>query len=221
MRRLLPLFVLLPLLPGCQLLPGAHRDGPAAAGTRWQGELTLGGQGWVFQPCGESRRFQLAEGIGLLDEARGLLANSGASALYLDLRARADASQDAAFAGRLVPLERHRLEAEGPGCRDARLAQIAWRASGHHPDWTLEIARAGLLLQTPGEAPRAQPYLAEQLPDGQVSYSSEANGRRLELWIAPQRCEDGASGTLSAYSATLVQDGQRWRGCAYPGGLKP
>ncbi|MNI83896.1 hypothetical protein D3C73_1407510 [compost metagenome] len=64
------------------------------------------------------------------------------------------------------------------------------------------------------------PFLEEQLPDGRFSLSTEANGQRVELWVAPQRCVDSMSGAVSHLSAELRVNGQTMRGCGYYGGSR-
>jgi len=64
------------------------------------------------------------------------------------------------------------------------------------------------------------PYLEEQLPEGRFNLSSEANGQRLELWLAPQRCVDSMSGAVQHLSAELRLNGEVQRGCASFGGAR-
>ena len=55
---------------------------------------------------------------------------------------------------------------------------------------------------------------------GRLNLSSEANGQRLDLWVARQRCVDGMSGGVQHLSAELRLNGQVLRGCAYLGGAR-
>jgi putative lipoprotein len=77
-----------------------------------------------------------------------------------------------------------------------------------------------LLLERPDQQALALPYLEEQLPGGQTNFSTEANDQRLELWVAPQRCLDSATGAVNHLTAELRLDGQTLRGCAYCGGAR-
>ncbi|MCY1356514.1 hypothetical protein D9M69_429690 [compost metagenome] len=84
----------------------------------------------------------------------------------------------------------------------------------------MKISRGGLVIQRPGQEPLALPYVEEQLPEGRLNFSSEANGERVELWIAPQHCADGMSGAIQHLSAELRINGQVQRGCASYGGQR-
>ena len=62
--------------------------------------------------------------------------------------------------------------------------------------------------------------MEEQLGDGRVNLSTEANGQKVELWVAPQRCVDSVTGSVQHMSAELRVNGQVQRGCAYFGGAR-
>ncbi len=87
-----------------------------------------------------------------------------------------------------------------------------------NPSGRWKWAARGWCSTAPARIPL--PYLEEQLPEGRLNFSSEANGRRLELWVAPQLCVDGMSGAVSHLSAELRLDGQVRRGCAHFGGAR-
>lgn len=114
----------------------------------------------------------------------------------------------------------YRLQSEGPGCKDREFNELKLRAAGHEPGWNVRITTSGMLLERQGQAPVAIPYLEEQLPGDQTSFSSEANSQRLDLWVAPQRCIDTATGAVSHLTAELRLDDQILRGCAYYGGAR-
>ncbi|MFC3609011.1 COG3650 family protein [Stutzerimonas tarimensis] len=215
MKSPLLLAGLLPLLAGCQALVGRDLPTPEHPGERWQGEVIRQDSRFWFSPCGDGRRFEVAGLDSLLQEAA-----ERRFPLFLDMRARLGTSDATGADGRLTFTRLYRLENEGPGCADPNFRQMILRAGGHEPGWQIEISSQGLLLQRLGEAPRALPYLEEQLPEGRLSFSSEADGEQLELWIAPQRCEDNASGALTHLTATFQQGGQSYRGCAYLGGAR-
>ena len=122
--------------------------------------------------------------------------------------------------GRFEVSRLYRLQGEGHGCDDINFKRLTLRASGNEPFWQVEVGSKGLVLNRPDQPPLALPYLEEQLPEGRLNFSSEANGRRLELWVAPQRCIDGMSGAVSHLSAELRIDGQTLRGCGYYGGSR-
>ncbi len=203
------------VLPACLLLAACQLSGEApspAPLTRLHGELGVeNGQAWL-QPCEQSRRLPLTVGeSGLLREAAQL--GAPARRLYADLDGR---SQGDAFHVEYV----YRLDGEGHGCDDPNRRLLILRASGHEPDWHLLLNRHGLVLERPGQEPLALPYLEETLPGGSYVFSSEADGRKLELWVAPQRCIDSATGGVWHLQATLTLDDQQLRGCAALGGAR-
>lgn len=218
-RTLLTGFALLPLLTACQVYTGKPDTPPAA--TRLQGQLQAQGGQLFFIPCQEQRRFVLVDSgnTGITREAAQLLAD-GQAALFADLAGRLGGSQGNGSDGRFELSQLYRVQGEGHGCDDLNFKRLALRASGSEPFWQVEVGSKGLVLNRPGEQPLALPYLEEQLPEGRLNFSSEANGRRLELWVAPQRCVDGMSGAVSHLSAELRLDGQVQRGCAHFGGAR-
>ena len=82
------------------------------------------------------------------------------------------------------------------------------------------VTSKGLILSRPGQEDLALPYLEEDLLQGRRNFSSAANGQQLELWVAPQRCQDSMSGSVQHLSAELRLNGQVMRGCAYYGGAQ-
>lgn len=211
---------LVPLLASCQVFTPqpAHKS---AAATRLQGELSLQDGQLLLRPCQEQRRFVIDDdgSTGIGREAAGML-NDGAGSLFVDLRGQLSATPEAGLDGKLVPSQVYRLQAEGPGCEDLNFKRSSLRASGQEPGWSVLVSSRGLVLDRPGQEPLALPYLEEQLPEGRFNLSSEANGERLELWVAPQRCVDSMSGTVQHLSAELRLNGKVLRGCASFGGAR-
>lgn len=204
----------LPLFSACQLL-GERDPAPQGPATRLQGELAFEAGQLFLQPCGEQQPVALREGSsGLLREVARL--GERGSPLFVDLDGRKGATAEA----ELTVEHLYRLEREGHGCQDPDLRRLVLTASGNEPDWNLRLNRHGLVLQRPGQEPLALPYLEEQLPGGSYSFSSEANGQTLDLWVAPQRCIDDMSGALRHMSAELRLDGELLRGCAALGGAR-
>ena len=213
-------FALLPLLASCQVFTEQPAS-PVAADTRLQGELSLNAGQLRFRPCQEQRQFVLkdTDALGLSRDAAALMSD-GHSALYVDMRGQLQASAQTGVDGQFLPSQVYRVQAEGHGCNDINFVRTVLRASGHEPDWSVAVSREGLILNRPGLEPQALPYLEEQLPEGRLSLSSEANGQRLELWVAKQRCVDGMSGAVQHMSAELRLNGEVLRGCAYLGGAR-
>lgn len=213
------LAALLPLFAGCQML--AEQPTPSTAGlTRLQGELTAADGKLLFKPCEETRRFAVNDSgsTGILQEAVALSATPGT--LFADVRGTLAGSDGSASDGTLNVQQLYRLEQSAGACSDPNFKRLLVRAHGNAPDWNLKANSKGMVLDRPGVPSLAVPYLEEQMPDGRLSISTEANGQRVDLWIAPQRCVDSVTGTVSSLSAELRVDGQTLRGCAYYGGAR-
>lgn len=211
---------LLPLFAGCQLLSEQPND-TATPLTRLQGEISLANGDLLFRPCQEQRSFVIAhDGATTLSRDAAELFSDGATQLYVDMRGELSSTSQPKVDGTFTPSQVYRVQAEGHGCSDINFARTLLRASGHEPDWSIAVSNQGLVLNRAGKEPQALPYLEEQLPEGRLNLSSEANGQRLELWLAPQRCVDGMSGAVQHMSAELRLDGEVLRGCAYLGGAR-
>ncbi|MGV8843600.1 MAG: COG3650 family protein [Pseudomonas sp.] len=225
-------FASIALLAGCQLFDSQPEKAPVNL-VRMQGELSTQDGQWQFRPCQEQRRFVVADNShsDLFEEASTLL-HDGPGPLFADLRGQLGASALSGSDGQFSIERFYRIQREGPACADPNFKRLTLHASGHEPDWNVQVSSRGLVLTRPGQAPLALPYLEEQLPDGRFNLTSEANGQRLELWVAPQRCVDNMSGTLQHLSAELRISGvtlngdqppradQVQRGCAYYGGAR-
>lgn len=218
-RSLFATLALLPLVTACQVYTGKPEGPPPA--TRLQGEVQVQNGALLFTPCQEQRHFALVDSSGsdLEREAMDLLAD-GHGQLFADLAGQLGGSQAKGNDGRFEVSRLYRLQGEGPGCDDLNFKRLLVKASGNEPAWQVEVGSKGLVLNRADHQPLALPYLEEQLPEERLSFSSEANGQRLELWVAPQRCVDGMSGTVTPLAAELRLDGQVLRGCAYFGGAR-
>lgn len=218
-RSLLTSIALLPLLAACQVYTGKPEGPPPA--TRLQGQVQVENGQLTFIPCQEQRRFVLADGGNTdIEREAEQLGSDGQSGLFADLAGRLGGSQGKDNDGRFEISQIYRLQNEGHGCDDLNFKRLTLRASGNEPFWQVEVGSKGLVLNRPDHEPLALPYLEEQLPEGRLSFSSEANGQRLDLWVAPQRCVDGMSGAVNHLSAELRLDGQVLRGCAHFGGAR-
>lgn len=212
------LFALLPLFAGCQSLPWSAEPSRQAT-ERLQGEITRNDGALVLRTCQGQRQVELLDSAatGLPDDAMMLLADGG-EPLFGDVRGRLATRADGI--SQLQLTEVYRLQSEGQGCNAREFNELTLRAAGHEPGWNVRITTSGMLLERLGQDPLAVPYLEEQLPGGQSSFSSEANSQRLDLWVAPQRCVDVATGAVSHLTAELRLDDQTLRGCAYYGGAR-
>ncbi len=213
------IYALLPLFAGCVYNP-ANDDAPKQP-VRLQGELDLVDSQMLLRPCQEQRRFAVtdAAGIGLLEDVRGLL-GGGSGPLFADLSGFYGASRVDGTDGEFKVEQRYRLQNDAHGCANPNYPRLLLHAGGQQPDWSVEVGERGLMLERSGQPAQALPYLEEQLPEGRLNLTSEANGQRLELWIAPQRCVDTKTGAVQSLSAELRVDGQVQRGCAYFGGAR-
>lgn len=213
------LLALLPLFAGCQML-GWNERATTRPTERLQGEISQNQSQLVLRTCQGQRQLELIDTAttGLPDDAQALFSD-GAQSLFADVRGELISRPDGS--GQLKLTRVYRLQNEGHGCNADNFQQLKLRASGNEPFWSLRITRQGMLFERPDHPPLALPYLEEQLPGGQASFSSEADDQRLNLWVAPQRCVDSASGAISHLTAELrLDDGQTLRGCAYYGGAR-
>lgn len=212
------LLCLLPVFAGCQSFPWTS-EAPVRPTERLQGLITQENGDLRFNACQGKRNLNLIDNSqsGLLEDVQALTGGAG-TPVFADIRGRL--TGEGSEGGQLQLSRLYRLQTEGPACGDSAFSQLILRASGHEPGWSVEITSRGMLLKRPNLLPLALPFLEEQLPGGQTSFSSEANDQRLDLWVAPQRCLDSATGTVSHLTAELRLDGQTLRGCAYYGGAR-
>ncbi|MDX5373294.1 MAG: hypothetical protein LPK18_12770 [Pseudomonadaceae bacterium] len=215
------LFALLPLFAGCQLFSVYQAEPAALPQQRLQGELRQEQGQLLLRPCGEQRQLAVVnDGSSEITREAGMLLADGNARLFVDLLGTLGSSKQAGLDGEIRPSLVYRLQGEGPGCNEPGFDRLLLRANGHEPDWSLGVGEPGLVLLRPGQPPLALPYLEERLPEGRINLSSEANGQRLELWLAPQRCVDSMSGAIQHLSAELRLNGEVQRGCASFGGAR-
>lgn len=216
-KTLCLLLALLPALTGCQLFD--LQDTPVEPEqVRLLGELRMENGQMLLQPCDEARRFSIDGPLAeTLRRQSTTLLEGQQRALFADLRGTLHASKQAD--GNFAITQIYRLQSEGHGCNDPNHSRLLLRASGNEPGWQVQVLSQGLLLQQLGQPDLALPYLEERLPDGQISYSTEADGLKLELWVLPQTCLDSMSGSVMHLSAELRMDGRIHPGCAAFGGL--
>lgn len=217
--RIAPLLALglLPVVAGCQWLSSKPEESNAIS-ARLQGELRRAGEMLLMVPCGEQRNLLLIDAAQLgLEDSAAKLQSAAAKPLFADLGGDLDGDADGLFAVSRL----YRLQAEGPGCTDPAFKRLIVRAGGHEPEWSVSVSARGMVLERPGSAPLALPYVEESLPDGSLSFSSEANDQRIELWLAPTRCVDSMSGARSHLHARLMLNGEApLAGCGALGGAR-
>ena len=213
---------LLPLFAGCQML-GPKTDTAAESKAGWirmQGNLTGDSGKLMFQPCNEQRRYVVKDGgnTGILQEASALADKSGK--VFADLRGLFVASQAANSDGQLDLRQVYRVERAGQACEDPNFKRLTLHVNGNKPAWNVNVSGKGMVIERLGKDSIAVPYLEEQLPNGRFSVSSEANGNKMELWVAPQRCVDSVDGSVQHLTAELRINGETVRGCGYYGGSR-
>lgn len=215
--RSLVLVALLPLFAACQLLDGPRESASHVGQTRMQGQLTAADGKLLFQPCNEQRSYVVNDtgGTSVLQQAATLADAKGK--LFADVRGRIVAN---GADSRLDLEQLYRVERSGTACDDPNFKLLILRAAGHGPEWNVKVSGKGMVIDRAGQPPLAVPYVEEQLGDGRFNLSSEANGKHLELWVAPQRCVDSSTGSVQHMSAELRIDGQVQRGCGYFGGSR-
>lgn len=204
----------LPLLGACQMLGSTPEANTSQ--TRVQGQLLADDSGQLrLQSCDHSQVFVVREGQSNLLYEVAQLGEKGVP-LFVDL----EGSVSSQNPEKLTASALYRLEREGRGCAgaDANERRLVLQAQGNEPFWRLQVQTQGLVLLRPDAEPLALPYVEEQLGENRYYFSSEANGQRLDLWVAPQRCIDSMSGTLYHLSAELRLGDQQYRGCASLGG---
>ncbi len=219
--RSLLCFALLPLFAGCQMFDSAPSLPSNAGLTRMQGVLMGKNGQLLFQPCGEQRHYTVTDigHTGVLQEADAIVGKSGQ--VYADVRGRFEASKSGGMDGTIDLHQFYRLERSSAACNDPNFKLLTLRAAGTDPSqWELRASGKGLELSRADQPPLAVPFVEEQLPDGRLNLSTEANGLRVELWVAPQRCVDPRTGSVQQMTAELRVNDQPYRGCAYFGGAR-
>lgn len=106
-------------------------------------------------------------------------------------------------------------------CSEASLPRQQWRAFGDRPDWTVTIARDGILFDRAGADPLHYPARAGSPSGDQLSWSLPAPGGdvrdRLDLVITRAPCHDPVAAQDFDYRAEATFRGQSFRGCAIRG----
>lgn len=222
MRAVRPLlfFTFLPLFAGCQLLDAPRQSASHAGQTRMQGELTAADGKLIFQPCQDPRRFVVHDtgGTSVLQQAATLAGDQ--RKVFADVRGRIVPSASAGGDSQLDLERLYRLAHSTSACDDIEFKRLTLVAAGHDPQWNLKASGKGLVLEREGQPPLAVPYVEEQLGDGRFNLGTEANGQKVELWVAPRRCVDSVTASVQHMSADLRVNGQVQHGCAYFGGAR-
>lgn len=230
--RVLLLAAVLPIFAACSVFTKTPPAATNAGLVRLQGTLTAADGQLIFTSCQAQKRYVISDDgkTGVLQEASALAAKPGK--IFADLRGRPSVNSKRLGGDEQLDMQTlYRIERSASACNDANFAHLLMHASGPAnagtatnkspaPAWALNVQGKGLVLERPGQAPLAVPYLVEQLPDGRFSISTEANGQRLELWVAPQRCVDPSNGAVTHLRTELRINGVAQMGCGYYGALR-
>lgn len=97
-------------------------------------------------------------------------------------------------------------------------APARYRCTGTEPFWSIDISSEGIVFQSPESSPVTYPYRAAQNNAGSIEFNTSLNtnteSSTLKVVLTPGNCSDGMSDIQYPYSAEVVRDGQRLRGCA-------
>ena len=97
-------------------------------------------------------------------------------------------------------------------------APVKYRCTGTEPFWSIDISSEGIVFQSPESSPVTYPYTAAQNNAGSIEFNTSLNtnteSSTLKVVLTPGNCSDGMSDIQYPYSAEVVRDGQRLRGCA-------
>ncbi len=233
-----PLLVLAGLLLGTACAPAEEaREAPPVeeegaeveAGPRViRGFLVLGAEVRSIKPCGEDRELWVIP-VAEVTDAYEALAREPSGPVYVEVEGVVGPTPDAGPASRFEEqlrareLRRAAPAAESRGCEED-LSDVAFRAAGVEPFWSLEVRPSGIVFSTP-EIPRtvfdgASPTMVS----GGWVYESVAAGPEplsLRVQVQPGRCTDSMVGTIYRWTATVVIGGETRRGCAWEGALAP
>lgn len=219
MRSLTILAVIsMPFLGACQWWPHFASETPQKPEQRLQGELLQQNNRLWLRTCGTEtppKALRLDSAATAFLQALRLNGVEG-TALFVDLSA-----MPAENATTPLQVSRFYQVSQKKTCPAPDFKRLTLQANGHSPEWHMKIMPQGFLLERANQPPLALPYIEEQLGNSRYEFSSEANGKRIRLSIAPELCTD--SQTVSGYPlrARLSIDNEPLRmGCASFGGAR-
>jgi heat shock protein HslJ/membrane-bound inhibitor of C-type lysozyme len=99
-------------------------------------------------------------------------------------------------------------------CRALREPGLPFTARGQEPGWMITIDAGTILLNADFGALQLRfPRTAPQVSADGIRYVTEAEGRRLSVWIEPRICADIATGMPHPYRVRYELDGKGHAGC--------
>ena len=103
---------------------------------------------------------------------------------------------------------------ELPECLAVREPALPFTARGQEPGWMITIDAGAIFLNADYGAIKLRfPRTAPQVSADGTRYRTEADGRRLSVWIEPRICADIATGMPHPYQVRYELDGKGHRGC--------
>ncbi len=103
---------------------------------------------------------------------------------------------------------------ELPECLAVREPALPFTARGQEPGWMITIDAGAIFLNADFGALQLRfPRTAPQVSADGIRYRTEADGRRLSVWIQPRICADIATGMPHPYQVRYELDGKGHPGC--------
>jgi heat shock protein HslJ len=104
--------------------------------------------------------------------------------------------------------------ATGEPSQSRPVEQVPFTARGQEPGWMITIDAGTIFLSADFGARQLRfPRTAPQISADAVRYRTEAEGRRLSVWIEPGICADIATGMPHPYRVRYELDGKGHSGC--------
>lgn len=214
----LSVLVVLPLvLVGCHNTPPTK---PVVLEKQLRAVLTYDHGQWLASRCGDAtnQRFQLKDDANFTMDANTLMGTPKQSQLFIDANGTVDVTATVNSPGIFSVKSVNRLMTDvNRGCHETDYPNIVVRAIGKNPLWVVSIAPKMLMLERVNQQPIGLAYVNERLPDGQMNFSTEGNGQKIDLWVAKERCLDSETNDVYAMRAILTVNYQTFQGCAYVG----
>ncbi len=203
----------------CQWWPHSTTDVKAPSEYRLQGELLRQNNRLWLRDCNNSQTppqpLYLEPAAAALFSAvnySGLEARS----LFADLRV-----VDSGNTAKALRVRHIYTVTQDSTCTRRDMPSLLLQAHGYAPLWRMKITTHGFLLERAGKPALALPYIEEKLPNGLYAFSSEANGKRIRLYIAPELCIDSQTvGWYSLRARLSIDDEPPQMGCASFGGAR-
>lgn len=103
---------------------------------------------------------------------------------------------------------------ELPECQAVREPDLPFTARGQEPGWVIRMDTSTIFLNADFGALQLRfPRTAPQVSADGIRYRTEAEGRRLSVWIQPRICADIATGMPHPYQVRYELDGKGHAGC--------